>query len=241
MSAAEDSVNRRRPGPVGQGVPGESLREDVDDSGWSALMDGSATPAELDELFSIPVLAGSLERWDAYRVVGDALRGESALVGQVPAADFLRGFHARLAAEESPATRVPTPRESGVSVSIATQNRGTAANDAAFRWKMIAMAASVSAVMAVSWGVLGLGGAGNAPAVGPVVASVEPAARSEAVAPVGVPSREGSVVVNTPQGPLIRDARLEALMAEHRQYGGMSALQMPAGFLRNATYDAPER
>jgi sigma-E factor negative regulatory protein RseA len=50
-----------------------------------------------------------------------------------------------------------------------------------------------------------------------------------------------AVVVNTPQGAVIRDTQLEALMAEHRQHGGMSALQMPAGFLRNATYDATGR
>jgi sigma-E factor negative regulatory protein RseA len=50
------------------------------------------------------------------------------------------------------------------------------------------------------------------------------------------------VAVSTGQGILIRDARLEQMLAEHRQYGGMSALQMPAGFLRNATYDtAPQR
>ena len=32
--------------------------------------------------------------------------------------------------------------------------------------------------------------------------------------------------------------QLEQLLAEHRQYGGMSALQMPAGFLRDATHQA---
>ena len=42
--------------------------------------------------------------------------------------------------------------------------------------------------------------------------------------------------------PVLRDARLEQLLAEHRQYGGMSALQMPAGFLRDATHTAdPQR
>jgi sigma-E factor negative regulatory protein RseA len=50
-----------------------------------------------------------------------------------------------------------------------------------------------------------------------------------------------AVVVNTPQGAVIRDAQLETLMAEHRQHGGMSALQMPAGFLRNATYSGSDR
>ena len=62
--------------------------------------------------------------------------------------------------------------------------------------------------------------------------------------PVVAASDTGStnVAVSTGQGILIRDARLEQMLAEHRQYGGMSALQMPAGFLRNATYDtAPQR
>jgi sigma-E factor negative regulatory protein RseA len=49
------------------------------------------------------------------------------------------------------------------------------------------------------------------------------------------------LAVNTNQGVLIRDAELEALMAEHRQHGGVSVLQMPAGFLRNATYDTNAR
>jgi len=40
---------------------------------------------------------------------------------------------------------------------------------------------------------------------------------------------------------MLRDPQLEELMAAHRQYGGVSALQMPAGFLRNATYETPQR
>ena len=52
------------------------------------------------------------------------------------------------------------------------------------------------------------------------------------------PAMPAAVVVNTSQGPVLRDPRLEQLLAEHRQYGGMSALQMPAGFLRDATHQA---
>jgi len=82
------------------------------------------------------------------------------------------------------------------------------------------------------------GGVVAAPQLAQVVAPTEPAN------PVVVGSNTGStnVAVSTGQGILIRDARLEQMLAEHRQYGGMSALQMPAGFLRNATYDtAPQR
>jgi sigma-E factor negative regulatory protein RseA len=40
---------------------------------------------------------------------------------------------------------------------------------------------------------------------------------------------------------MIRDPRLDELLAAHRQLGGASALQAPAGFLRNATFEAPAR
>ncbi|MBC7954750.1 MAG: hypothetical protein H7Y33_02615 [Cytophagales bacterium] len=61
------------------------------------------------------------------------------------------------------------------------------------------------------------------------------------VATAKAPSTASPVVVSTDRGVLIRDAQLEALLAEHRQHGGMSALQMPSGFIRNATYDAGGR
>ena len=48
--------------------------------------------------------------------------------------------------------------------------------------------------------------------------------------------------VVTDRGVVLRDPQLEELMAAHRHYGGVSALQMPAGFLRNATaYGASPR
>jgi sigma-E factor negative regulatory protein RseA len=40
---------------------------------------------------------------------------------------------------------------------------------------------------------------------------------------------------------MLRDSRLDELLAAHKQFGGTSALQMPAGFLRNATFDSAQR
>jgi sigma-E factor negative regulatory protein RseA len=41
---------------------------------------------------------------------------------------------------------------------------------------------------------------------------------------------------------MIRDPRLDEMLAAHRQLGGgASALQTPAGFLRNATFEGPVR
>jgi len=54
-----------------------------------------------------------------------------------------------------------------------------------------------------------------------------------------VPSR---VVVGSGGGApqiMLRDARLDELLAAHQQAGGAS--QMPSGFLRNATFEGPSR
>jgi sigma-E factor negative regulatory protein RseA len=50
-----------------------------------------------------------------------------------------------------------------------------------------------------------------------------------------------TVVTNSDNSVMLRDPQLDELLAAHRQLGGGSALQTPAGFLRNATFDAPRR
>ncbi len=58
------------------------------------------------------------------------------------------------------------------------------------------------------------------------------------------PNQQPSIAVATDPADaqiMIRDPQLDALMAAHQQLGGHSALQMPAGFLRNATFERPAR
>ena len=102
---------------------------------------------------------------------------------------------------------------------------GRAANDDLFRWKLLAGVASVAAVAAVAWSVAG---SARAPA-GPELAAVQPR------------SQPAVVQTGTPGQGMIRDPRLDELLAAHRQFGGASALQTPAGFLRNATFEGPSR
>jgi sigma-E factor negative regulatory protein RseA len=54
-------------------------------------------------------------------------------------------------------------------------------------------------------------------------------------------TNEVSIATAGTDGAMIRDSRLDALLAAHRQFGGTSALQMPAGFLRNATFEEDSR
>lgn len=202
------------------------------DAAWlSALADGEATMAELDEFLGLGQDAVDLHsRWHRYQVTSEVLRGSLPHLASRSPKAFLAGVMAGLPEANGAPLKLET-------VSAFAHVRAAAANDAVMRWKWLAGAASVAAVMAVSWGVLRTapgavdgGSAGRAQLAIAVQDSPRPVALSE------------PVEVKTAQGTLIRDARLEQLLAEHRQYGGASALQMPAGFLRNATYEAaPQR
>ena len=164
--------------------------------------------------------------WDTYHVIGDALR--SPLRGDgVFGADsaFLSRLNQRLAQEAPPAgaplrPAMPAAHEPAPGLS---PQRGEASNDRDFRWKLVAGFASLAAVCAIAWNASGL----LSPAAAPQLAQA-PAAASQ------------QVVVASPQGPMVRDARLEELLAAHKQLGGTSALQEPSGFLRNATFETPQ-
>jgi sigma-E factor negative regulatory protein RseA len=246
MKASEESMNDAGfAQQVSRGVAPSQVGPDGGEaaSAWSALMDGAIRDQEWDALWqkSSRHDSAALEDWNAYLVVGDALRGGVPLAAATPPAAFLASFQARFHQELSAAPRKNVNEMPAGLASSVDGSRASAANDSIFRWKMLAMAASVSAVMAVSWGVLGTATADRASQTGSELAIATPPAPPAEVVVAEPGSVNSSVIVNTGQGPLIRDARLEALLAEHRQYGGMSALQKPAGFLRNATYDALDR
>lgn len=198
----------------------ESRREAL-----SALLDGEAVARDLDILYTSDSEEATalLSDRQAYELIGDVLRGQP-VHRSVGSELFAGTVMARLRDE---------PLSSSGSVSLQTGvGRPLAANDAVFRWKLVAGLASLAAVVAVTWTV-GLGGQGGS-SVGPQMAIANPVSEPA--------STIQPVVVQTAQGQVLRDARLEQLLSEHRQFGGMSALQAPAGFLRNATYDAaPQR
>jgi sigma-E factor negative regulatory protein RseA len=63
----------------------------------------------------------------------------------------------------------------------------------------------------------------------------------DTLTPLAVVADGTPVLASTPQGQVWRDARLQELMQTHRQSGGVSALQAPAGFLRTAALDVGQR
>ena len=189
----------------------------------SALADGQLVGEDFALALSVCADdAGALFRWEAYHLIGVALRAPASLA---PASDagFVRRLNARLAHEPAlvAATLLTLAPELMMPAGAADESqRREAANDASLRWKLLAGFASITAVAAIAWNA-GSGLLSPAPQL----------ARQEA---------PQQILVMSEQGAMVRDARMQELLAAHKQFGGTSALQAPSGFLRHATFEAPQ-
>jgi sigma-E factor negative regulatory protein RseA len=272
----------------------------------SALMDGQLQGAACaDTLARLADDPAAQADWHCYHLVGDVLRAPD-LADCAGDAAFLSRFQARLAQEprfdrpallpqvepqfanESAAELVASSAVvPGVTSIFSAKSKAQvgvdkAANEGAFRWKLVAGFASLAAVSAIGWNMLAvtapaLGGAQLAqasdsfhlstspmvlasaalPAVqsaGPVLISTTFGGQESAVPMqqtesssamvAGLPAGVTAQTVTLPSGEpqvMIRNPRLDALMAAHKQFGGASALQTPAPFLREATFESPEQ
>lgn len=194
----------------------------------SALADGYLG----DEEFAAALQAcehdeSALGCWNTYHLIADVLRSPahaSAPVAVDAELAFVGRFNKRLAqetrskAELAPVEAAMTAPEQPVVDLI--HPHAPASNDSNFRWKLVAGIASLAAVSAIAWNASAL----LAPASLPQLAQASPP----------------QIVVTSPQGPMVRDARLEELLAAHKQFSATSALQESSGFLRNATFEMPQ-
>ena len=195
----------------------------------SALVDGELAAGEFTA--AVDCVAGSavgLATWQAYHLVGDAMRGSthvSALDGQ----DFVSRLRGRMAADQAMRSTPQMAESSGLPV---LASRRASANDPVMRWKMLAGVATLAALTTIGWHVASLDVSGAAIARSSAGLQVEAVAKASA----------GGAQTTPAAAPImLRDARLDELLAAHKQFGGTSALQMPAGFLRNATFDGSQR
>lgn len=190
----------------------------------------------------------------SYQLIGDLMRSAH----DVPSSDglaFLDALNAKIALEPPLAVQsqpapgvVVVPPVAAVLPSAPLVSAADAANHSVFRWKMVAGFATVAAVAMVGWNSIGLlsGGTGNdmrqqlaaaaAPQVVASAASARPAASSNAQGLI-----QQQVIVGQNSTIMLRDPRLDELLAARGQIGGTANLQMPAGFLRNATFNAEKR
>jgi len=190
----------------------------------SALADGVLAGEELAQALDLAAHTEAQQTWQVYQLVGDVLRapelaayGRNALAERVCAQLAQQELRLQTAAEEMAEMRA-----------AAAPARTEAANAAQFRWKWVVGLASVATVAVVGWGVFGAVHEEGGSAV--QLAASQPAAPLVAVADP-----------NGAQQPMLRDPRLDELLAVHQQYGYTPALQMPAGFLRNAAFESAGR
>jgi len=218
MNKAETGINGLAGGSVDQGV---DHRERL-----SALADGQLQGDELSAAFAYAAEdEDGAKTWQLYHLVGDVLR--SADLAQPANPAFMARLREQLAQEA-----LPERPHAPVPVTVVAAGLPEAANASVFRWKMVAGFASLAAVAAIGWTSLAsLQGAG----AGAQLAAAPERSSPAPVAPVvAVADADGQQV-------MLRDPRLDELLAAHKQFGSTSALQMPAGFLRNATFETPGR
>lgn len=158
------------------------------------------------------------QRWATYHLIGDVLRSGEHAVGSEPTA-FLARLQRRLDRE------VPVPLAAPAQVVRELPQRQDAANESSFRWKLVAGFASVAAVSAIAWSVVG--GVASRPDAGKL-------ANADSAGTGVVLTSAGS------RGVMIRDPQLDELLAAHRRLGA-SALQMSPAFVRNATFESNGR
>lgn len=190
----------------------------------SALADGQLSGEELGRAVSMACQDEEARAtWQTYHLIGDVLR--SSDLARMPDTVLVDRIRSQLAQEPSRPVVAPLAQP------VVMEARESA-NASVFRWKMAAGFASLAAVAAIGWSAAtGLSGG---PTAGPQLAAA-PAQPAQPSAPV--------VAVANPEGAqvMLRDPRLDELLAAHKQFGNTSALQMPAGFLRNATFDSSGR
>jgi len=193
----------------------------------SILMDGELSANECAHVLGDMVVdAHAIDAWHVYQVVGDVLRSPELAPRQDGIA-FWQKLELRLSLE--PQRPLVVPNADMLSAfnampPVQSNNEKPVANAPVFHWKVFAGVAC-SALVAVVGG--GLWNQADFDRGGAVVAKVEAV----------LPDVPVVVAAQSPVGPMLRDPHLDELMAAHRQLGGHSALQVPAGFLRNATYE----
>ncbi|MCB1978960.1 MAG: sigma-E factor negative regulatory protein [Burkholderiaceae bacterium] len=192
----------------------------------SALADGELAGDELAQALALCTQDACRASWQSYHVIGDVLRSPEL----APASDserLLQGLREEFARSpqrsEAVSRDLPPPGET-----VPGAQGAAAANDSVWRWKLVAGFASLAAVAAMGWNSLSV--LSGQP---PQTAQLAAATASASAAPTELAQAQAPV--------MIRDPRLDELLAAHKQFGGASALQMPAGFLRNATFEAPQR
>lgn len=198
----------------------------------SALADGQLRDDELARAWQLLEQSDdAVVSWSHYHLIGDVLRtpiaSASPLIASTDSASFVKRLNLKLHTEvfhgqSASSSALPSLVVTDLNTSEHAQpfsSHGAAANDGVFRWKLLAGFATLAAVSVIAW------------------AAIEPAGLSPMSEQLVQSQDATQVLVASPQGVIVRDARLNELLAAHKQLGSMSALQAPSGFLQSAAFE----
>ncbi|TXT37149.1 MAG: sigma-E factor negative regulatory protein RseA [Comamonadaceae bacterium] len=198
----------------------------------SALVDGQLPDDEWAQVLSeLESNEQARADWDVYHLVGDVMRANQTPV-RAHDPEFLLKLRSRLThdATEIVAVDALSIRDTGQKYTNIE-----AANEPV--WRLVAGLASVAVVSVLAW--QGLHWVSSAdPAAVPQLAQQQSVPESISRTAQVLIRSDGSsaLALNAEPQVMIRDPQLDALLAAHRQFGGGTALQMPAGFLRQAAF-----
>ncbi len=182
----------------------------------SALADGELRDEQLPlALAALQAQPEAQRRWHDYHLVGDLLRHGPAAAVQPHDPAFVARLRERLQAQEA----APAVARS------ARLPRHSSANDGVWRWQLVAGLSSLAVLALLGW----------------QLATPPQQASWAAAAPAAAPAVPATQVAEAEAPVMLRDPRLDQLIAAHQHSGGASVLQVPTGFLRNATFERPAR
>ncbi|WP_312305920.1 sigma-E factor negative regulatory protein [Pulveribacter sp.] len=201
----------------------------------SALADGELHGPDFASAMDFSATEEGRACWQLYHMVGDALRQSAPALAPADGA-LLARLRSQMAQEGAPARLAPSALQPLAEPLGPQASHDPAANAQVLRWKLAAGFASLAAVAVLGWNAYV--GLSTAPQGAQLAAAPAPSLPAQAVVAANA---EGPAQPGQGAQVMIRDPRLDELLAAHRQLGNStSALQMPAGFLRNATFAGRE-
>lgn len=187
--------------------------------------------------------------WHRYHLIGDVMRMPHDIIArdadtqgtvrfaqgvmaQLSKPEFNAGTQASDAPAVSPAQPTLSPPRTQPASPAGGQATAPAANDPRFDWRRMGILASLMVMgLWISSQFLPVGFAPEQTLLHHRL-QAQRSPQTSIATPVQADTR---TLIETTQGTVIRDTRLEIWMQTHRQHGGGSAFQAPTGFLRAAT------
>lgn len=215
----------------------------------SALVDGQLQGDEfVQALVDLASNSEARENWDTFHLLGEVMRSGEHQV-HAHDADFVLRLRQRLVQNTIEIIAIPA-----VEIRAGGSNKSQLSSANESPWRRVAGFASIALAGVLAW--QGLHWASSAdPSATPQLAQQNAAPSVQAASFIAladvssttagqplIRSDGSSALALASEAPvMIRDPQLDALLAAHRQFGGTSALQMPAGFLRRASFEEGPR